>query len=189
MKRAYIFLADGFEDIEAVATADVLTRGGVKTEFVSVSGSKSVRSSHGLSIGAEKSLDEVHADNKDFLIFPGGMPGAKNLADCDGLMQLMRSHFEDGGSLAAICAAPGVVLGKLGNLPAGTEFTCYDGFEDGLERLGGHFRALPAVQSGRIVTGRGPGHAVEFGLAILAGIKGDEAAQAVRDGMILNTED
>ena len=134
MKGTYIFLADGFEDTEAVATLDALRRGGVRVNPVGISDEPFVTSSHGLTVGVQTTLPELLADcshdgtdRRDFLIFPGGMPGTKHLAACRPLISLMRDHYAAGGSLAAICAAPGLVLGQL-DAPQGLEFTCFDGF-------------------------------------------------------------
>jgi len=195
MKGAVIFLADGFEDVEAIATADVLRRGGVEVEFVSIGEDPFVVSSHGLTVGVEKSLSDIleegkaeAVDHRDFLIFPGGMPGTRNLAACKPLIDLMNRHYEAGGSLAAICAAPGLVLSQLKSFPEGCEFTCYDGFEDKLIARGGILKKKPAVNCERIISGRGAGHAVEFGLTILEAIKNHSAAEDVRHGMILDVE-
>jgi len=122
---------------------------------------------------------------EDIMIFPGGMPGARNLAECCQLMDAMKSHYAAGGRVAAICAAPGLVLGQL-EVPVGTRFTCYDGFQQPLQARGGEFTPEGAVNDNRIITGRGPAYAIDFGLEILAELKGADAAEAVRAGMFLN---
>ena len=190
MKGVYIFLADGFEDVEALATNDVLRRGGVDTTLVALTDDPFVESSHGVTLGADAFLPEIDTDHAgttaaDVMIFPGGMPGSKNLAACTPLIELMRAHYAAGGSVAAICAAPGLVLSQLDGLE-GVEFTCFEGFEDALLAKGAIYTPQPAVRSGRIVTGRSAGHAVSFGLEILRGIKGDETAARVRHAMYLD---
>lgn len=190
MKGVYIFLADGFEDVEALATNDVLRRGGVDTTLVALTDDPFVESSHGVTLGADAFLPELDIDHDgttaaDVLIFPGGMPGSKNLATCTPLIELMRAHYAAGGTLAAICAAPGLVLSQLDGL-SGVEFTCFEGFEDALLAKGAVYTPEPAVRSGRIVTGRSAGHAVSFALEILRGIKGDETAAQVRHAMYLD---
>ena len=190
MKGVYIFLADGFEDVEALATNDVLRRGGVDTTLVALTDDPFVESSHGVTLGADAFLPEIDTDHAgttaaDVMIFPGGMPGSKNLAACTPLIELMRAHYAAGGTVAAICAAPGLVLSQLDGLE-GVEFTCFEGFEDALIAKGAVYQPQPAVRCGRIVTGRSAGHAVSFGLEILRGIKGDETAARVRHAMYLD---
>lgn len=184
MKGVNIFLADGFEDIEALATYDVLRRGGVEAALVGIGDEPFVCSAHGLAVGVERNIDSLDPDNhagtgpEDVMIFPGGMPGASNLAACDKLIGAMKEHYANGGTLAAICAAPGLVLGRLDSLE-GVEFTCFDGFEQLPLSKGGRLRREPAVQSGRIITGRSAGHAIAFALKVLAAVKGDETAGKV----------
>lgn len=191
MKGVNIFLADGFEDIEALATNDVLRRGGVKVNLVAISDDPFVVSSRGVTIGVEEFLPEMeisHAgtDHRDVMIFPGGMPGSKNLAACKPLIKAMKEHYAAGGTVAAICAAPGLVLGQLDDL-SGVEFTCFDGFEDLLTAKGGKFVPKPAVTSGRIITGRSAAHSVSFGLEILSKISDEGNVAKVRHGMYLET--
>ena len=191
MKGVKIFLADGFEDCEALAVNDVLRRGGIDVELIGISDEPFVQSSHGVTVGIERNLSELvlHCDEtasaRDFMIFPGGMPGSSNLAACKTLIKAMQNHYDAGGSLAAICAAPGLVLSQLKNIE-GLEFTCFDGFEDKLEAKGAVRRVCPAVRSGRIITGRSAGWAVEFGLEILSAIGGEELASKVRHAMFLD---
>lgn len=192
MKGVNIFLAEGFEDIEALATYDVLHRGGVNVNLVSISDEPFVVSSHGLTVGVEQSIHEMDLSAagtglRDVMIFPGGMPGTRNLAACKPLIKAMKEHYAAGGSVAAICAAPGLVLGQLGEELSGKEFTCYDGFQDGPESFGAVFVPKPAVRSGRMITGRSAGHAVVFGLEILELLKGSEEAGKVDYSMHLET--
>jgi 4-methyl-5(b-hydroxyethyl)-thiazole monophosphate biosynthesis len=193
MKGVYIFLADGFEDIEALATADVLRRGGVPVELVSVTEDPFVVSSHRVAVGVDQSfdyfalnVDRVGTDEQDVMIFPGGMPGTRNLAQHGMLMDLMQEHYDDGGTVAAICAAPGLVLGQLDGIE-GKRVTCFDGFEGILEEAGAKFEPRPAITDGRVITGRSAGHAVAFGLEILKKIKGEEKAAEVRHALMLET--
>ncbi|MCQ2177075.1 MAG: DJ-1/PfpI family protein [Bacteroidales bacterium] len=208
MKGINIFLANGFEDIEALAVNDVLRRGGVPVQLVAIGDEPFVTSSHGVTIGVENFLEDMDlsADStcsRDVMIFPGGMPGSKNLAACGKLVKAMKEHYAAGGTVAAICAAPGLVLGQLDDLQ-GVEFTCFDGFEGYLEAKGAKFVPAPALTSGRIVTGRSAGYAVEFGLEILKQIlkqsrivvrddvvqddgRQEDKVQAVRNAMLLKT--
>lgn len=185
-------MADGFEDCEALAVNDVLRRGGVECSLVSVNGAQYVTSSHGITVRADSVFDPQPCCpsacegpcEKDFMIFPGGMPGSRNLAGCRPLMEKLRAHYENGGSVAAICAAPGLVLSQLPNLD-GVHFTCFDGFQEPLLAKGAVFEEQPSVVCGRIITGRSAGHAVSFGLDILCAIKGEEVASEVEYAMYL----
>lgn len=191
MKGVYIFLANGFEEIEALATLDVLRRGGVDVKTVSVLYDKFVTGSHKTTVVADMTYGEFKAevqldgtDESDVMIFPGGMPGTRNLAENGEIINFMRLHYAEGGAVAAICAAPGLVVSQLPSLQ-GKHFTCFDGFEDAPVARGGIYEKKPAVRDGNLITGRGAGCAVEFGLAILAHLKGDEAAAAVRHSLML----
>jgi 4-methyl-5(b-hydroxyethyl)-thiazole monophosphate biosynthesis len=192
MKGVNIFLANGFEDMEALGTRDVLLRGGVEARTVSITDDYMVESSHGLPVSvdtnwADLEVMEPGTDSKDVMIFPGGMPGSKNLAGHTELMEILQDHWARGGAVAAICAAPGTVISQLGaDVLRGAEFTCFEGFEDALIAQGAIFTPKPAVRSGRIVTGRSAGHAVAFALEILRGLKGDAVADQVRHAMYLD---
>lgn len=191
MKGVYIFLANGFEEIEALATLDVLRRGGVDVKTVSVLYDKFVTGSHKTTVVADMTYGEFKAevqldgtDESDVMIFPGGMPGTRNLAENGEIINFMRLHYAEGGAVAAICAAPGLVVSQLPSLQD-KHFTCFDGFEDAPVARGGIYEQKPAVRDGNLITGRGAGCAVEFGLAILAHLKGEEAAAAVRHSLML----
>ena len=190
MRGINIFLADGFEDMEALATCDVLRRGGLPVELVSIKSDTAVSSSHGVDIDAEWVLEDLDLSTAgtgpmDVMIFPGGMPGSKSLASCKPLIKAMKDHYAAGGMLAAICAAPGLVLSQLDDVK-GMQFTCFDGFEGALEAKGAIFTPKPAVRSGRIITGRSAGHAVAFALEILAALNPDKVGE-VRHSLFLDT--
>lgn len=192
MKGVWIFLADGFEDVEALAACDVLRRGGVGVKLVGVAG-REVRSSHGVRVLADTVLSDMDFSHEgtlagDVMIFPGGMPGTKNLAACEPLMRHMQEHYDAGGTVAAICAAPGYVLGKLRDLE-GVHFTCFDGCGDLPLSKGAVFEPRAAVVCGRIITGRSAGHAQAFGLKILEAVAGTEAAAKVEYAMNLETKE
>ena len=184
MEGVYIFLADGFEDMEAIATRDVLLRGGVDVQTVSINEDPFVTSSHGITVSVDLTRDDFDDDQPAVMIFPGGMPGSKNLAADKALMALMRKCYEHGGIVAAICAAPGLVVSQLDDV-AGKRFTCFDGFQDPMIAKGAVFTPESAVVDGRLITGRGAGHAVNFGLAILGALKGDETVARVKAGLML----
>lgn len=181
MKGIYIFLADGFEDVEALGTNDVLRRAGLRTELVAIGEEPFVCSSHGVTVGTDSCLeflDVSHEDTtqEDVLIFPGGMPGTRNLAACRPLMKLMQEHYDAGGTVACICAAPGLVLTQLKGI-AGSAVTCFDGFEKELEAASLRFEPRPAITSGRVITGRSAGHALAFALEIVAKVRPEKCAE------------
>ena len=197
MKGVHLFLAHGFEDMEALATRDVLIRGGVPVITVSITDDYLVESSHGLSVSADTSWRDLEVmepgtSAQDVMIFPGGMPGSRNLAQHAELMEILQDHWERGGAVAAICAAPGLVVSQLPGL-SGRRFTCFDGFEDALIAAGAAYTpegtvtspAVSPVPGGTLITGRGAGWAVEFGLAILTYLKGPETAAKVRSSLML----
>ena len=184
MEGVYIFLADGFEDMEAIATRDVLLRGGVDVQTVSINEDPFVTSSHGITVSVDLTRDDFDDDLPAVMIFPGGMPGSKNLAADKALMALMRKCYKHGGIVAAICAAPGLVCSQLDDV-AGKRFTCFDGFQDPMIAKGAVYTPESAVVDGQLITGRGAGHAVNFGLAILGALKGDETVARVRAGLML----
>ena len=190
MKGIHIFLADGFEDVEALGTNDVLRRAGLRSTLVGIGEEPFAQSSHGVMVGVEENLpymDICHdgTTEKDVLIFPGGMPGSKSLAACKPLIKLMQEHYDAGGTIAAICAAPGLVLSQLHGI-AGAKVTCFDGFEGYLEKAGATFEPRPAVTSGRIITGRSAGWALHFGLEIVGKVCPEKAAD-VRHALWLDT--
>lgn len=184
----FIFLADGFEDMEALGTRDVLLRGGASVQTISMNEDVMVCSSHGQGVFADCTWDEfadaAALSEEDILIFPGGMPGSKNLAAHKELMALCSAHWNAGRKVAAICAAPGLVLSQLDGLE-GRRFTCFEGFQDSLIAKGAVYTPDSAVTDGNMITGRAAGHAIAFGLAILESIKGREAVERVRSSLML----
>lgn len=191
MKGVYIFLADGFEVSEALTTVNMLRRGGVNVKTVSIYDDRIVTSSNRIPVVADMAFGEFRASTSfgpclptDVMIFPGGMPGSSNLAAFGKLMDIMQQHYVEGGTLAAICAAPSVVLGLLPDL-TGKKMTCYDGFEETLMAKGAEYVKEGVVVDGQLITGRGPGWAVDFGLAILTKLKGEDIAAKVKAGLML----
>ena len=168
MKGTFIFFADGFEEVEALATLDILRRGGVDVKSVSIYDNSLVEGAHGQQLITDlcwEDIEEIICDEaapNDYMIFPGGMPGAKNLAEFAPLMDMLKKHRAAGGGVAAICASPAVVLASLGDAFEGCEMTCYDGFESTLAAAGIRHKAAGSVVCGSLVTGRGPGYAVEY---------------------------
>lgn len=182
MAKVYEFLANGFEDIEALAPLDILRRGGVDVVTVSISGSEFVETAHGVTIKADALFDDVDLSDADMLLLPGGMPGAKNLDEHEGVCQALLNQDARQGLIAAICAAP-MVLGHLGILN-GKKGTCYPGFESHL--TGADYTADHVTIDGHITTGRGPGAAMEFGYQLLSRFVPEEVVENLREGMIFS---
>lgn len=174
IKMVYLFLADGFEIVEAMAPLDILRRGGVEVVTVGVTG-KTVVCSKGVEVKADITVDEVDMNGCEMIILPGGLPGATNLRDSDEVGDLIDEAEANGIYMAAICAAP-MVLGLRGVL-RGKRATCFPGYEKDL--LGAECTGEGVVSDGRVITGKGAGRSIEFGLALLAALKGTAAAEAV----------
>lgn len=180
MDKVYVFLADGFEEIEGLTVVDILRRGKVDTVTVSITGSLTIHGSHGIDVLADVLFDETALEDGTIFVLPGGMPGTKYLGAHQGLTKLLKSAKAQGKRIAAICAAPSV-LGDLGLL-AGERATCHPGFE---ERLAGAEVVFDeVVESGQIITSRGMGTAIPFALALLAICKGQEAADEVAKALV-----
>lgn len=183
MKRSFLFLAEGFEETEAIAVVDVLRRGGVEVQTVSIAAHHEVKGAHGVTIVADVLLEQILGEEAECLIFPGGMPGAQHLADCKELIGLLQRQFDQNGYIAAICAAPALVLSQL---QAGRKLhlTCYPGFEKHLPEA--EVSGEGVVVDGRVITGKGPGFAVAFGLKVLENMRSAEVAKEVAGGMLLD---
>lgn len=181
MKQAFIFLATGFEETEAVGTTDVLRRGGIQTTIVSITQEKSVTGAHGIVINSDILFEEADFSQADALVLPGGMPGSSNLNAHEPLKESLLNQHRSGKIIAAICAAP-LVLGGLGLLKE-KKATCYPGFE---QRLIGATTSGQATETdGNIITGKGPGFVYDFGLAIIEALKGKAVAEEVAGGLLL----
>lgn len=177
----YVFLADGFEDIEALAPIDILRRGGVEVTTVSIMGSDYVESAHGVQMKADAKFEDIaNFDDADLLLLPGGMPGASNLGNHKGVCDALIQQNDKGKYIGAICAAP-MVLGKLG-IVEGKRATCYPGFEKYL--TGAEYTADLYTIDGNIITGRGPAAALPYGYALLSLFAGRDAIKTIEDGMI-----
>ena len=184
MRHSYIFLANGFEEIEALSVIDILRRAGMSISSVSINDTPAVTGAHGVTVAADCLYTEVRDFNDaPWLIIPGGMPGATNLANCAPLCELLKAHAADGGNIAAICAAPAVVLAPLGILK-GREATCYPGFEAECKKCGAKMHDAPVIVDRNIVTGNGPASAMRFALTIVQQALGDAKAQEVGSDLL-----
>lgn len=175
MKKAYLFFATGFEEVEALTVVDILRRGGVDCKTVSIMGDFDVTSSHNITVRADLIFEHEDLSDADMLIMPGGIPGTPNLKAHSGLEALIRKYVEDGKYLAAVCAAP-TIYGEMGLLE-GKNATCYPGMEDGL--VGANKKTDKVVVDGQFITSRGMGTCVDFGLKLLELLTDEENAQEI----------
>jgi protein deglycase len=168
----YIFLADGFEEIEGLTVVDLLRRAEIKIRMVSVTGSKQITGSHNIKVEADELFGESDYSQADMLILPGGMPGTKHLAEHQELVTLLKQFNEEGRNIAAICAAPSV-LGMNGILQ-GKKATCFPGYEDKLQ--GAIVTGTKTAVDANVITGKGMGVSIDFSLCIIEKLKDKETA-------------
>lgn len=180
MKAVCIFLAEGFEEMEAMFPLDIMRRGGLNVKTVSVTGNKTVISSHQVPI-VLICCSKTEGGRCRMIVLPGGLPGATNLDAHAGLDKLIMSFAAAGKPLAAICAAP-MVYGKRGLLK-GKKATCYPGFDKFLE--GAEYTGNMVEVVDNFILGKGPGAAPAFGFTILEKFAGAEKALEVKKGMLL----
>ena len=174
----YMFLANGFEEIEALLPLDLMRRAGLEVTTVGIGG-KDITGSHGITVKADIADSELSDSSPECVILPGGMPGTKNLDASPVVHKALDDALENNSLICAICAAP-MILGKRGIL-RGKKATCFPGFEEYLEgaTVGGR-----AVRDGQVITGIGMGAALEFGIEIVAALKGREEADKLADAVI-----
>ena len=165
----YVFLADGFEEVEALTAVDVLRRAGVDVKTVSIQEGPVVPGAHGIDVHADLMFSNCNFNEANMLVLPGGLPGSTNLLAHQGLKEQLLDFAEKGKNIAAICAAP-MVLGAHGILK-GKKATIYPGIEDKL--IGAIPTGEAVTVDGNIITGMGPAKAMEFALALLMQLKGE----------------
>lgn len=181
MKKAIVFLANGFEEMEALGTVDILRRGGIEVKTVSITADPVVTGAHQVPVRADATLSDVVLDEADALILPGGMPGASNLNSSEVVKEALLKQYRAGRIVAAICAAP-MVLGGLGLLK-GRNATCYPGFEPQL--IGAEVTGEAVEVSENVITGKGPGLVMNFALALVSALKNEAVAEEVAAGLLL----
>lgn len=172
----YVFLADGFETIEALAVVDMLRRAKVDTTTVGVTG-KTVTTSHSIEVNADITIDEFKLEDVDAIVLPGGMPGTLNLENNDKVQIAIDYALENDKYICAICAAPSI-LGHKGILE-GKEAIAFPGFEDAL--TGATISSKYVVTDGKIITAKGAGVAVDFGLEIVKALCDEDKSKEIRD--------
>ena len=181
MKTIFVFLADGFEEIEALTPVDILRRAGLSVKTVSVMEEQVVAGAHGVPVLADVMFDEINAEDAEMILLPGGLPGATNLDAHQGLSQMILDFAKEEKPLAAICAAP-LVFGNRGLLE-GKKATCYPGFETYLK--GAQYTAALVEKDGNFITGKGPGAAMEFAFAIVEKYCGMDKVNELKQGMMI----
>ncbi len=174
----YVFLADGFEEIEAVSVIDILRRADIPTKTVGIQ-STVVKGAHGIIINADTNMDAAIKRDITAAVLPGGMPGTLNLSKSEKLKDILMYSAENNIILAAICAAPSV-LGNLGLLE-GRSATCYPGFQNHLK--GANYIEIPVCVDDNILTAYGPAAASDFGLHLVRLIRGDATADKISEDM------
>lgn len=179
-KKVYIFLADGFEDIEGLTVVDLMRRAGIDIQTVSISDSDRITTSHGISMKTDRIFSETDFSDADMLVLPGGMPGTKYLGEYQPLRDLLTDFYGKGGKVAAICAAP-TVLASLGFLE-GRNATAYPSCMDGL--AGARPSLDKVVVDGNVTTSRGLGTAVDFALNLIGQLLGEEKADEIAESVV-----
>ena len=179
MNRVLIPLAEDFEEIEAVTAIDVLRRGGMEVTTAALAQTREVKGAHGLVLRADALFAEAASAEYSALVLPGG-PGVEHMRRNEALLDRVRRQKAEGRLLAAICAAP-LVLVEAGVLEPGQRVTCYPTCAGGLDRP---CAGVPVVEDGRLITGQAPGAALAFALAVLRALKGEAIAEQVADGLV-----
>lgn len=177
-----VYLAEGFEEIEAVSIIDVLRRAEISVKVISVSGKLEVTGAHHIKLVADELIEDIQAEDFGMLILPGGMPGTTNLLACKILQKQVSDFNSQNKLLGAICAAP-MVLGQWGILK-NRQATCFPGFEKYL--TGASVSAEAVVVSGNVVTGRGAGVALAFALKIVEILKGKSVSENLAQKMLVS---
>lgn len=180
MKKVYLFLAYGFEEVEALTTVDLLRRGGIEAITVSVSTSNIVTGAHKIPVTADIKIDEITLNEADAIVLPGGQPGVDNLMTCDIMKKIIQSAYESNKLICAICAAP-MILGKMGLLE-GRKATCYPSCTGAL--TGAEVSDDKVCVDGNIVTSQGVGTAIDFALEIIKILASEEISNQVKESIL-----
>lgn len=178
----YVHLADGFEEIEALTIVDLLRRAELEVQTVSITGSRRVMGTHGVPVEADILFEETDYESCEMIVLPGGMPGAANLGNHEGLTNHIRCFAQNGKYLAAICAAP-MVFGALGLLE-GKKAVIYPGMEAHLR--GAQPQEAPVAVDGTIITSKGPATAMPFAIRLVEILKGKASADKLAEDLLWN---
>lgn len=173
MKKVGVFFGTGYEEIEALTVVDLLRRAGIEAQCISIDNQKQVMGSHKINVDMDAGIEDVDFESLDMIVCPGGMPGTRNLEACDVLTEQIRSFYEKGKLIGAICAAPSI-FGHMGLLK-GRKACIFPGMEE--ELVGAEVVYDDVVQSEHVITSRGMGTAIAFGLEIISNLLDRETAQ------------
>ncbi|WP_302609639.1 MULTISPECIES: DJ-1 family glyoxalase III [Bacteroidales] len=184
-KATFVMLGTGFDEIEAIAPVDVMRRAGMEVFTVSMTENRLVKGATGNNLVADMSISDLSPDKIDWLVFPGADKSEDAVNLNEDLRNIVKSHWNKGGNIAAICAAPALVLGPLGIIN-GMEATGYPFLKGDFEKNGGIYSEEPVVIGDRLITSKGPGTTLEFALAIVRKAKGTETEKALREGMVIS---
>ena len=182
MKKAVMLFANGYEEVEALMTVDLLKRAGVDIRLVSINDDMTVTGSHGISVTMDTKLSRIQLKEEDAIIIPGGMPGTKYLAGYKPLTDLLTDFNNKGKKIAAICAAPSVFSG-LGFLK-GRKATSYPSFMEILSKDGAVTSEDSVVVDGNITTSRGLGTAADFALSLISQLENEEKAKEIAESVV-----
>lgn len=181
MSKVLLFLAEGFEEIEALTVVDVLRRADIVCDTCSLA-YENVTGAHGIKVFADKTMDNVNAEEYNAVVIPGGMPGAENLKNSEKVVSIVKKFNAEGKVVAAICAGP-IVLGKA-KITEGKKVTSYPGYENELGNC--IYLEETAVIDNNVITSRGPATALYFALKLVEKLKGMETVEKLKEGMLLN---
>ena len=180
MKQVCVFLADGFEEVEALTAVDLLRRARVYVDTVSITDDYKVHGAHGINVQTEDLFDEVDFTEFDMIVLPGGMPGTTNLMQHPGVRKVVTAFAQAGKPVGAICAAP-MILEDLGLLQ-GKKATCYPSCEENLKSA--VLTGAPVTVDGNLITSRGVGTAIDFALELISALVGQEMANKIASEIV-----
>jgi 4-methyl-5(b-hydroxyethyl)-thiazole monophosphate biosynthesis len=179
--KVIVFLANGFEEVEALTVVDYLRRMDITVDTVSITNEAKVTGSHGIPVLADKNLGNIKDISEyDGVVIPGGLPGATNLRDESKVIDIVKTMYENNKLTAAICAGP-IVLERAGIID-GKKITSYPGFQEQL--AGAKYQEQAVVRDENIITARGPALAVDFAIEIVRHLLGDEKASKLKAGIL-----
>ena len=174
-----MILGSGFEPVEAIAPCDILRRGGVEVQLAGIGGTM-IEAGHGITVKADCTVEEADFEHAEMVVLPGGLGGVRSILGCKTAMDAVQKAYDDGKHVAAICAGP-TILATL-HITAGKTATCYPGCEAQM----GSARCVPqdVARDGKVITGRAAGAALDFGLALLSALRGEEKAKEIADAIV-----
>lgn len=182
MKKVGVFFGAGYEEIEALTVVDLLRRVNIDVQCISIDNQKQVMGSHKINVNMDACIDEVDFDSLDMIVCPGGMPGTKNLEACGVLTEQIKCFYENDKLIGAICAAPSI-FGHMGLLK-GRKACIFPGMED--ELIGAEVVYEEVTQSEHVITSRGMGTAIAFGLKIIENLIDKDTADELGRKIVYN---